>query len=133
MKSTLSAKRVIQAAGKRRKFRLLNGTRAAQAAMMTLRPGQSTGEPDNEHAGSEQWLFVISGAGEALVKKRRVIIRERSLLLIEKGQVHQIKNTGRRDLITLNIYVPPAYDADGNPRNLAKRTATALARGIGMK
>lgn len=123
----------IKTTGKRRMFSLLTETRAAQAAMMTLRPDQSTGEPDNEHAGSEQWLFVISGVGEALVNKRKIIIRERSLLLIEKGEVHQIKNSGRRDLITLNIYVPPAYDKDGNPRNIAKRTATALARGIGMK
>jgi mannose-6-phosphate isomerase-like protein (cupin superfamily) len=123
----------IKTTGKSGMFKLLTETRAAQAAMMTLRPGQSTGEPDNEHAGSEQWLCVISGIGAALVNKRRIKIRERSLLLIEKGEIHQIKNTGKRALVTLNIYVPPAYDEDGNPRNLAKRAATALARGVGLK
>jgi hypothetical protein len=38
----------------------------AQAAMMTLRPGQSSSdEPVNEHPRCEQWLFVIAGAGRA--------------------------------------------------------------------
>jgi len=80
---------------------------------MVLQPGQSTGEPDNEHPHSEQWLFVIAGSGRALVNKRRIALRKNSLLIVEKTEVHQITNTGRRPLVTLNIYVPPAYRADG--------------------
>jgi oxalate decarboxylase/phosphoglucose isomerase-like protein (cupin superfamily) len=37
-------------------------------------------------------------------------------LVIEKGELHQIKNSGRRPLVTINWYVPPAYDAGGEPR-----------------
>ena len=49
-----------------------HSTREMQAAMMTLRPGgTSDDEPSNEHRGSEQWLFVISGSGEARIGKRR--------------------------------------------------------------
>jgi mannose-6-phosphate isomerase-like protein (cupin superfamily) len=90
--------------------------------MMTLAPGDTSDEtPSNEHPQSEQWLFVVSGTGTASVGKRRstirnVRLREHSLLVIEKGELHQIRNTGRRALITLNIYVPPAYKPDGNPR-----------------
>jgi mannose-6-phosphate isomerase-like protein (cupin superfamily) len=62
---------------------------------------------------SEQWLFVVSGAGKALVNKRQIDLRPKSLLLISKGEVHQIKNTGRRPLVTLNFYAPPAYSRDG--------------------
>lgn len=97
-------------------FDVLAGTRSAQAAMMVLRPGQSTGEPINEHPRSEQWLFVVAGSGKALVNRRRVALRANSLLLIEKGEVHQITNTGRRPLITLNFYAPPAYTKDGDLR-----------------
>ena len=82
---------------------------------MVLPPGRSTGEPQNEHPASEQWLFVISGAGRARVKGRRVGLRENSLLLIEKGEIHQITNSGRRPLVTLNFYAPPAYTPDGEP------------------
>lgn len=89
---------------------------------MTLRPGAtSDDEPSNEHPDCEQWLFVISGSGEAVIGKRRGSLRRialaaNSLLLIEKGELHQIKNTGRRALVTINFYVPPAYNADGEPK-----------------
>jgi mannose-6-phosphate isomerase-like protein (cupin superfamily) len=106
----------IKTGSKRSFFDILATTRSAQAAMMILGPGQSTGEPDNEHPHSEQWLFVVSGTGKALVNKRRVDLRENSLLLIEKGEIHQITNTGRKRLVTLSFYAPAAYTKDGEPK-----------------
>lgn len=98
----------------RREFEVLVSTRSAQAAMMTLQPGGSSSDkPENEHPRSEQWLFVISGTGRARVSGRTVSLRARSLLLIEKGEPHQITNTGRAPLVTLNFYSPPAYRKDG--------------------
>jgi mannose-6-phosphate isomerase-like protein (cupin superfamily) len=104
--------------GKRRGlFEVLANTRLAQAAIMVLRPGQSTGEPDNEHPRSEQWLFVVEGSGRALAAKRPVAIRKNSLVVIEKGEAHQITNTGRRLLVTISFYVPPAYTLKGDLKN----------------
>ena len=94
-------------------FRVLESTRSAQSALMVLKPGQSTGQLQNEHPRSEQWLFVVSGRGQAVVNQRRLAIREKSLLLIEKGELHQVSNTGRSPLVTLNFYAPPAYTDDG--------------------
>ncbi len=99
-----------------RNFRVLPGNRRAQAAEMTLRPRQSEGGPDNRHRGSDQWLYVVAGTGVAIVKKRRIALREGTLVLIERNERHEIKNTGRSQLKTLNIYVPPAYESDGTPR-----------------
>jgi mannose-6-phosphate isomerase-like protein (cupin superfamily) len=82
--------------------------------MMVLAPGKSTGEPMNEHPRSEQWLFVVSGNGAARVNQRRVRLARNSLLLIEKGEIHQIVNTGRRPLVTLNFYAPAAYTKAGS-------------------
>lgn len=102
-------------------FKVLAATRGTQAAKMTLRPGgASDDEPSNEHPDSEQWLFVLSGTGEAVIGKRRGTLRtvklaRNSLLVIEKGELHQIKNTGRGSLSTINVYVPPAYGDDGEP------------------
>jgi oxalate decarboxylase/phosphoglucose isomerase-like protein (cupin superfamily) len=42
------------------------------------------------------------------------------LLLIERGDRHEIRNTGRGLLRTLNWYVPPAYDRRGNELPAAK-------------
>jgi mannose-6-phosphate isomerase-like protein (cupin superfamily) len=105
----------------RKKFALLAGSRECQAMKMVLPPGGVTDErPSNEHRHSEQWLFVVAGSGVATIGRRRsalrrVRLREHSLLLIEKGELHQIKNTGRRQLVTVNFYVPPAYNSKGDP------------------
>ncbi len=99
----------------RAEFAVLMSTVTAQAAMMTLQPGGSTGEDvENEHPNAEQWLFVVSGTGRARVGKRTIALTSNSLLLIEKGEAHKITNTGRSPLVTLNFYVPPAYTKSGD-------------------
>jgi mannose-6-phosphate isomerase-like protein (cupin superfamily) len=97
-----------------RGFRVAIGNRRSQAAAMTLAPGKSEGGPDNRHRGADQWLFVESGSGVAIVNGRRARLRAGSLVLIERGDRHEIRNTGRTPLRTLNIYVPPAYTKDGD-------------------
>ena len=34
---------------------------------MVIRPGDAEGDPANRHRGADQWLFVLSGHGSALV------------------------------------------------------------------
>src|SRR4051812_48729992 len=108
----------IKTGAKRGKFDLLANTLDLQAAMMTLKPGgTSDDEPSNEHARSEQWLFVLSGTGDAKIGKQRgklrtVKLEANSLLIIEKGELHQIRNTGKRAMRTINFYAPPAYDEE---------------------
>lgn len=102
-------------------FRVAFGNRRAQAAEMVLPPGEVEGGPDNRHRGADQWLFVVSGTGVATVQRRRHPLRAGTLLLIEKGDLHEIKNTGRAPLRTLNVYVPPAYDRKGDPLPRGRR------------
>jgi len=94
-------------------FKVVLANRRAQAATMTIAPDDCEGGPDNRHRGADQWLFVESGSGTAIVEGRRHAIRAGTLLLIEHGNRHEIRNTGRRPLRTLNIYVPPAYSKSG--------------------
>jgi mannose-6-phosphate isomerase-like protein (cupin superfamily) len=109
-------------------FKVLHSTRDAQAAMMTLRPGQSSSEQvENEHPRCEQWCYVVRGSGRASVGKRRVALRAGSLLLIEKNEPHQVTNTGRKPLVTLNFYCPPAYDDQGDVKLLARVPTLASA------
>ena len=82
---------------------------------MVIAPGDAEGGSDNRHRGADQWLFVLSGTGTAVVNGKRHRLRPGSLLFIEKRERHQIKNTGRALLRTLNFYVPPAYKASGDP------------------
>ena len=95
-------------------FAVLHATDTSQAAMMTMAPGEVT-SAGNEHAWAEQWLYVVSGSGRAEVGGAMVALAPGSLLLIEKGEPHQIRNTGGEPLVTLNLYAPPAYDKQGEP------------------
>lgn len=81
----------------------------AQAAQMTLSPGQSTGGPDNRHADSDQWCYVVSGSGWAVVDGERVAVAAGDLLVIEAGETHEIGADDDATLETLNLYVPPIY------------------------
>jgi mannose-6-phosphate isomerase-like protein (cupin superfamily) len=86
-----------------------------QVATMNLRPGGKEGGPDNIHRGAEQWVLVVAGTGRALLDGRRRVLRAGTLLRIPKGVPHEIRNTGRTLLKTVNIYTPPAYRPDGEP------------------
>jgi mannose-6-phosphate isomerase-like protein (cupin superfamily) len=96
-------------------FRVVFGNRRAQAAEMTQANGDVEGGPDNRHRGSDQWLYVVSGTGVAVVNKKRHPLYTGTLLLIEHGDTHEIRNKGEEPLRTLNLYVPPAYTKDGDP------------------
>lgn len=99
----------VKTAGTEQFFRIVAGTGRSQAATMVLRPGDSTGGADNLHVESDQWLYVVSGTGEAVMRGRRVALEGGSLLLIEAGETHEIRNSGTQPLVTINIYAPPAY------------------------
>jgi mannose-6-phosphate isomerase-like protein (cupin superfamily) len=98
----------------RRGFSVVARTRSAQAATMTLAAGTSSSESSsNEHGWAEQWLYVVSGRGTARVNGRSVKLAPGTLLVIGKREPHLI--TARSRLVTVNLYVPPAYDRHGEP------------------
>jgi mannose-6-phosphate isomerase-like protein (cupin superfamily) len=94
-------------------FRVVLGDDHSQAAQMTLGLGEAEGGPDNRHKGADQWLFVVSGTGVAVVNGDRVELRAGTLVLIRRGETHEVRNTGSGPLKTLNVYVPPAYTDGG--------------------
>jgi mannose-6-phosphate isomerase-like protein (cupin superfamily) len=96
-----------------RGFRVAGGNERAQAAEMVIPPGAAEGDAGNRHRGADQWLYVVAGTGQARIADRRYRLAPGTLLLIERGEAHEIRNDGRTLLRTLNVYVPPAYRADG--------------------
>jgi oxalate decarboxylase/phosphoglucose isomerase-like protein (cupin superfamily) len=101
-------------------FRVALDVRQVQAAVMVIAPGDSEGGPDNRHRGADQWLFVVGGRGVAIVHatdgdRHEVALAAGSLLVIEQGERHEIRNDGDAPLQTLNFYYPPAFDHAGNP------------------
>jgi mannose-6-phosphate isomerase-like protein (cupin superfamily) len=105
----------------RKSFRVIRGNRRAQAAEMVISPGDSEGDARNRHRGADQWLFVVAGRGDALVKGRRYKLVPGALIFIRSGERHEIKATGRSPLRTLNFYAPPAYSLSGDPLPRGRR------------
>ena len=101
-------------------FRVALTNRRAQAAEMVIPSGGAEGSRSNRHRATDQWLYVVSGTGVALVNGRRFALRPATLVLIARRDRHQIKNTGRVPLRTLNIYVPPGYTRAGTELRAAK-------------
>jgi mannose-6-phosphate isomerase-like protein (cupin superfamily) len=106
-----------------RGFRISIGNGRAQATPMVIPPCGPEGGADNHQPGADRWLFVVPGLGQAIVNGRRYPWRAGSLILIERGDRHEIRCTGRADLKTVSIYLPPAYSQNG------KELARARARG----
>jgi mannose-6-phosphate isomerase-like protein (cupin superfamily) len=98
-----------------RGFRLVLGDEHSQAAQMVLGPGATEEGADNRHKGADQWLFVVGGTGEAVLIGRHVELHAGTLVLIQHGDKHEIRNTGQTVLSTLNVYVPPTHTDDGEP------------------
>ena len=101
-------------------FRVAVGNERAQAAEMVIAPNDAEGSPKNRHDGADQYLYVVGGTGQATINGRRIPLREGTLLLIERGDRHEARNTGRGLLRTLNFYTPPAYDSKAKPLPPAK-------------
>jgi mannose-6-phosphate isomerase-like protein (cupin superfamily) len=102
-------------------FRVALGNRRAQAAEMSIAPGDAEGGRGNRHRGADQWLFVVSGTGAAIQGRKRLRLRTGTLIFIRRGERHEIRNTGRALLRTVNFYVPPAYAKSGDPLPRGRR------------
>lgn len=90
-------------------FEIVGGSRRSQAATMTLAAGESTGGSENRHSESDQWLYVVSGTGRAIVEGEAVELTAGSLILIEAGEGHEIASGEAEPLVTVSVYAPPAY------------------------
>lgn len=102
-------------------FKVAISNPTAQAAQMVLKPGEKEGDPANKHKGADQWLFVHAGRGCITINGRKHLLFPGSLVLIERGDKHEIWNNGTTQLKTLNFYTPPAYTKAGDELPPGKR------------
>jgi mannose-6-phosphate isomerase-like protein (cupin superfamily) len=102
-------------------FRVSIGNAHSQAAVMVLARGGQEGGANNRHTGADQWLLVVEGTGVAVVNGNRVRLKPGKILLIETGDRHELRNTGRGLLKTVSVYLPPAYRNDGSELPAGRR------------
>lgn len=91
------------------KFEVLETGKGAQTATMILRAGESSGPKENEHAQSEQVLFLQSGELHAEVGERTFTMKPGDAVIVGINVPHRFENRGSEDAVTFNVYSPPAY------------------------
>ena len=89
-------------------FEVLQTTKRTQTAVMILKPGKSSGEPEG-HKKSDQVLLVLGGEVEGEIATETVALREGDVIVITAGTRHKFSNRGSADAVTFNTYSPPEY------------------------
>lgn len=87
---------------------LLSATKS-QVAVMRLTPGKASGPMGNEHPKSEQVLFVVEGELYAEIGQEKATLRKGDIAIVPAGADHRFVNKSGSDVLTLNVYAPPAY------------------------
>lgn len=101
-------------------FHVLAGDERSQAATLVIEPGRKVGGPHNRHRGADQWIYVESGEGEAVIAGQSYPLARGTLILIQRTESHGFRNTGAEPLRILTFYVPPAYDEHENELEAGK-------------
>jgi quercetin dioxygenase-like cupin family protein len=88
-------------------FKVLGGTENSQLAVMTIRPGQSSGG-EEPHPG-DQVVLIVEGRAEILLGQSTITVSAGEAAIIPAGMPHRIDNTSDADLFLFSVYAPPAY------------------------
>lgn len=93
-------------------FEVLQTTKRAQTAMMTLAPGASTGDKAEAHESSDQVLLMLDGELSGEVGSERPHLKKDDVLIVPAGVKHRFTNNGDVPAVTFNVYSPPEYPAE---------------------
>ena len=90
-------------------FEVLQTSKRTQTAMMTLKPGKSSGSEMEGHKNSDQVLLVLKGEVEGEIVNETVTLHEGDVIIIPAGTRHKFTNRSSADVVTFNTYSPPEY------------------------
>lgn len=103
---------VVHTNNVRKFFKVLQTSTKTQVAMMTLKPGESSGPKGNDHPKSEQVVYVVEGELVAEIRGETRTLKAGDCVTVPRRASHRFVNRGKRPVVTFNLYVPPAYDDD---------------------
>ena len=92
-------------------FEVLQTSERSQTAMMTLAPGDSTGDRAEAHEKSDQVLLMLNGELTGEVGDEHPTLKKGDVIIIPAGVKHRFTNRAAKPAVTFNVYSPPAYPA----------------------
>lgn len=92
-------------------------TESIRTDRITYRPGDSTYA--HSHRGCEHYFFVLEGSGTMHIDETAQQLEPGDVALVEAGEVHWFDNTGERDLVFIELWVPdPSDTVWANPADI---------------
>jgi mannose-6-phosphate isomerase-like protein (cupin superfamily) len=79
----------------------------SQVVLMSILPGEDIGQ--EVHAGVDQVLVFVQGAGEAVINSERHDIAAGDLFAVPAGTEHNFINTGNAAMKLFTVYSPPEH------------------------
>jgi mannose-6-phosphate isomerase-like protein (cupin superfamily) len=79
----------------------------SQIVVMSIPPGGEIGM--ETHDDTDQVFFVVDGDGRAILNGEEQAIEEDDALLVRRGTLHNVVNTGNGDLKVITMYSPPHH------------------------
>ena len=114
-------------------FRVLIGDDHSQAASMVIAPGDTEGGPENRHRGADQWLYVESGSGEAVINGHSYPIEAGALILmmtaVNELTLSALLWSSGNETIGVMVF---ALQYEGNSTAAAAVSAVSVALVLGM-
>lgn len=80
----------------------------SQLVVMALPPGEEIGQEVHE---VDQIIYAVAGEGEAFIDGRWTPFEKRDVVAVPAGTVHNIRNTGTKQLKLFTVYAPPQHAA----------------------
>ena len=105
--------------------RVLYTGRHLQLVLMSLPPGQETGE--DVHLDHDQFFRVEKGKGELVLEGDRIKIKSGDASIVPAGAHHNVINTGDKPMKLFMIYAPPHDPGETANVNGAASTPEAPA------
>lgn len=93
-------------------FKVLQTTQRSQTAVMTLGPGQATGEEPEAHQSSDQVLLLIEGELSGEIGGKTSRLKAGDVVIIPPRTKHKFTNRGSQPAVTFSVYSPPEYPPD---------------------
>src|SRR3984893_4884339 len=85
-------------------FEGLQTTARSQTVMMTLKPGDATGEKAEAHEKSDQVLLVLEGELIGEVGNERPRLKKGDVIVIEAGKKPRFANASEKAAVTFYVY-----------------------------
>ena len=92
-------------------FEVLQTGERSQTAMMTLAPGDVTGQKAEAREKSDQLLLMLDGELTGEVGDEHPSLKKGDVIIIPAGVKHRFVNRAKKPAATFNVYSPPAYPA----------------------